>query len=562
MEPTIGRKVVDRVNQAKPYLLQYNSVPACGEYLQWVCAEPEMKAERVGLLSKSAGEAGYTYPNQQRCSHDVLAWPNGERVDIIQSAGGHPAPAGPAWTVIQPAFWRPSNVYVDISGWPIYDSGTPHEGTATDCTIAFGWFCLMTALAKWPDEAKKNMDWILGEMNPSVFRVMLAVEGQSHGSPDVWTDAGVFIHDDWENRYKKMLDVVGNLGKQLHCTIYGGRNQTPTEDDRRRFQDRIIAASQGKWEAIRSFECANEFKVNKWTPQEVRNMGTDMRSKLPAGFLLSLSSPDAAHGGMGANPTNEEMQDSFDELYGAADHSGANEITIHTMRDNGKWSDPFAFNAFYKSLPKINNEPPGPGSSAGGMYADEYQVEKDLTNTKNAGWPMYVTHSEWCVWNGHLPEKYHNGWREIRFVWELPHMPEIAKVVKTEGGPSVPVVTERHQLFSEDTLQPGEQLIATGKTCQAKYDEADGNFVLYTDTGEAVWASQTGGTKPGNVKMNPDGNLVIYDGDGNPVWASHTDGHPGAMCQLNDDRVLVIYEDPNGPKAGTAVWNSAGGVVA
>jgi len=166
------------------------------------------------------------------------------------------------------------------------------------------------------------------------------------------------------------------------------------------------------------------------------------------------------------------------------------------------------------------------------------------------------------VWNGHLPEKYHNGWREIRFVWELPHMPEIAKVVKTEGGPSVPVVTERHQLFSEDTLQPGEQLIATGKTCQAKYDEADGNFVLYTDTGEAVWASQTGGTKPGNVKMNPDGNLVIYDGDGNPVWASHTDGHPGAMCQLNDDRVLVIYEDPNGPKAGTAVWNSAGGVVA
>jgi len=62
--------------------------------------------------------------------------------------------------------------------------------------------------------------------------------------------------------------------------------------------------------------------------------------------------------------------------------------------------------------------------------------------------------------------------------------------------------------------------------------------------------------------MNTDGNLVIYDGDGNPVWASHTDGHPGAMCQLNDDRVLVIYEDPNGPKAGTAVWNSAGGVVA
>ena len=105
--PTNFRFVVDRINAAFPWLLQWNAHSSNGEFLQRVAAEPECRAERVGLLSKSAGEAGYTFPNGQRTSHDVLAWPNGERVDIIQSAGGHPQPGGPAWGVIPPDQWRP-----------------------------------------------------------------------------------------------------------------------------------------------------------------------------------------------------------------------------------------------------------------------------------------------------------------------------------------------------------------------------------------------------------------------------------------------------------------------
>ena len=334
-----------------------------------------------------------------------------------------------------PHEWRPSNQWVDIASWPIFDSGAPTGGGGPKtCTLGFGWFCFMTALAEWPDEFAQNWDWILRQINPDCFRVMLAVEGLSHGEPDCWRDAGVFIHDDWENRFKAMLDRVGDAGKQVHATIYGGRNQTPTEDDRRRFHDRIITASEGRWEAIRSFECMNEFQVNDWTADEVRAAGRDMRSKLPGGFRLSLSSPDAAHGGSGGNPTNEQVLASFHELYGGDDHAGANEITIHTMRDGGKWSDPYSFNYALAGMPKINNEPPGPGSSAGGMYADASTVYTDMSKTIGAGWTMYVGHSEWCVWNGHLPEGYHNGWREVRYVWELPNMPQCAAVMLSLGA--------------------------------------------------------------------------------------------------------------------------------
>jgi hypothetical protein len=560
--PTNLRPAVDRVNKNFPWLLSWNTHEACGEFLQRVCAEPECKAERVGLLSKSEGENGYTFPNGIRTSHDVIAWPNGERVDIIQSAGGHPAPGGPAWGVIPPDQWRSNNVYVDISKWPIYDSGTPHDaGPTGKCDIGFSWFCLQTALAEWPDEAKKNMEWIINECNPLCFRVMLAVEGESHmsgGNPDVWRDAGVFLNEDWDNRYKKMLDLVGGLGKQVHATIYGGRNQTPTESDRNRFHDRIIAASQGRWEAIRSFEAANEFKVNHWTAPEVRAIGRDMRAKLPAGFRLSLSSPDAAHSGSG-DMSNEVVEASFEELYGGSDHAGANECTIHTMRDGGKWSDPYSYNIFMPDLPKINNEPPGPGSSAGGMYTTAADVEKDLNNTKGAGWAMYVAHSEWGVWNGHLPTEYYNGWREVKFVYDLPHMKEIAPVLKgSSTSPPKGPPPRADQLLSGQMLTPGQALKAEGFTCQV---QDDANVVTYNAEGAPVWATNTSAPNAGNFVMQGDGNLVLHTADGTPLWASHTDGHPSAMCQLNPDGTLVIYADPAGDEAGTALWSSTAGLV-
>jgi hypothetical protein len=537
--------IVQAVNAAYPHLLIYNTPAACGEFLQHlVKALPA--GERWGLLSKSDGEGGYTFPNGVRTSYDYVSVPEGDRIDVIASAAGGDQGyvGGPSWVPAAEHEWRPNNVWVDISGWPLFDSGTPTDaGPVNHCSLAFGWFCWMTALEKWPAEAEENLAWITDHINPDVYRVMLAVEGESHGSPDVWTDAGVFIDSGWEDRYKRMLDLAGEIGVQLHCTLYGGRNQTPTEDDRRRFHDRVIAASAGRWEVIRSFECMNEYVANHWTAEEVRAAGRDMRSKLPADFLLSLSSPDMAHGGA-SDTTNEQMAASFDALYGG-DGAGANEITIHTMRDGGKWSDPFSYNQIYPGWRKINNEPPGPGSSAGGMYTDADRVALDFSNTIAAGWPMYVGHSEWCVWNGHLPQEYYNGWREVRYLKDLPNMPECAAAMMSIASGLPP---NEYTPPASDRLESTEQLAAGAclRSPNGTYvldNQADGDLVLSVVDVGPYWSTGTMTVEApaGNLNMQHDGNLVLYRGDGTPVWASGTVDRPGAMVQLQDDGNLVIY---------------------
>ena len=555
------KEVVNRVNSEFPHLLKWNSHSSCAEFLQRVVNQPELKAESWGLLSKDPGENGFTWPNGQRTSHDAIALPNGERVDIIESAGAHPQSGGPAWGVI-PEYdedgnlqWRPNNVWVDISDWPQYISDAPTDATiVSNCIPAYGHFSFMTSLAEWPDEHNKNWDYIRQNYGPKVVRVMLCVEGSYHGSPDSWLYAGVNPNGpySWEDRFKAMLDQLASWDMKAHCTVYGGRAYTETHSERQKFHDRIVAAAQGKWEAIRSFEMMNEYKVNRWTEEEVRSSGQDLASKLPGGFKLSLSSPDLAHSS--SNPSNEQMEESFDVLYKDAPY--ANEITIHVARDHGKWGSPFSYNFLYPGVPKINNEPPGPGSSAGGMYWTGEDVKKDMQATYDAGWAMYVGHSEWCPWSGHIPQEYWNGWREIKEVWNVQNNPECFAAMKEVAGTST-TPKETYKLMSGESLKPDGQMVAAAKTFQAKYDKNDGNFVIYDANGHPIWASRTDGRIPaGSVQMNVDGNLVIYLEDGTPVWASDTPGHAGGMAQLQDDGYLVLYEDPNGPLAGTPYWRT------
>ena len=201
--------IVKNVNTAFPHLLKANTHASCGEFLQRVVAALPA-GERWGLLSKDDGENGVTYPNGVRCSVDVVAMPDGSRVDVIQSAAAPPRQAvrrgktSNGTNAAGEPQWRPHNVYVDVSGWPIYDSGTPADaGSAAACTLAYGWFCWMTALADWPDEELQNRSWIAGEIGPRVYRVMLCVEGESHGSPDSWLCTSVKIDATWEDRYKR-----------------------------------------------------------------------------------------------------------------------------------------------------------------------------------------------------------------------------------------------------------------------------------------------------------------------------------------------------------------------
>jgi hypothetical protein len=111
-------------------LLETNTYQSCAEFCRHVCEElaKQHPADQWGMLSKTAGElGGWTWPNGQRTSHDVICIPAGDRIDILANASANepgPQPKGPAsviWLVIPRNHWRPENVwipYTAVGGTP------------------------------------------------------------------------------------------------------------------------------------------------------------------------------------------------------------------------------------------------------------------------------------------------------------------------------------------------------------------------------------------------------------------------------------------------------------
>jgi len=85
--------------------------------------------------------------------------------------------------------------------------------------------------------------------------------------------------------------------------------------------------------------------------------------------------------------------------------------------------------------------------------------------------------------------------------------------------------------------------------------QGDGNFVTYTSSNQAVWASGTGGRGGAFIVLQGDGNLVIYSGGGQPLWASNSGGQPVTSLSLGNDGVLSLSGS-----LGT-YWTSASGAL-
>ena len=114
------------------------------------------------------------------------------------------------------------------------------------------------------------------------------------------------------------------------------------------------------------------------------------------------------------------------------------------------------------------------------------------------------------------------------------------------GGPAVAADPESDATPSSATLTAGEELNAGERLSSANGQfhlvvQTDGNAVLYaTRTHRARWTTNTLGTAPERLAMQPDGNLVLYGPDDDTLWASNTAGHPEARLTLLDDGSLVL----------------------
>ncbi len=99
------------------------------------------------------------------------------------------------------------------------------------------------------------------------------------------------------------------------------------------------------------------------------------------------------------------------------------------------------------------------------------------------------------------------------------------------------------------TLAGGQQLVSPNGQYRTVM-QGDGNLVLYTASGHALWHSRTGGN-PGarTVLQGTDGNLVIYAPNNAVLWAAYTNTHPGDRLCMQSDANLVVYSSSN-----AALW--------
>jgi surface antigen len=80
--------------------------------------------------------------------------------------------------------------------------------------------------------------------------------------------------------------------------------------------------------------------------------------------------------------------------------------------------------------------------------------------------------------------------------------------------------------------------------------QTDGNLVLYSQTGKALWATGTESAGANRLSVQADGNVVLYR-DTTPLWATNTAGNSGAKFVIQTDGNLVVYS-----AAGKPIFNT------
>ena len=93
-------------------------------------------------------------------------------------------------------------------------------------------------------------------------------------------------------------------------------------------------------------------------------------------------------------------------------------------------------------------------------------------------------------------------------------------------------------LQPNSTMFPGQVVYSPNQRYHLNLQK-DGNVVLYRQ-GQVIWAAQTNGSRPKELRMQPDGNFVLY-GRGKTLWATNTGGNPGAQLRVQNDGNMVIY---------------------
>jgi hypothetical protein len=91
------------------------------------------------------------------------------------------------------------------------------------------------------------------------------------------------------------------------------------------------------------------------------------------------------------------------------------------------------------------------------------------------------------------------------------------------------------------TMCRGDDVISPGGRFRLSF-QSDGNLVLYTTAGDALWSTGTNNTNASHFDVQPNGEAIMYGTDGGYRWRSYTYDQRGQM-RLTSDGNLVIYNN-------------------
>jgi predicted lipoprotein with Yx(FWY)xxD motif len=120
----------------------------------------------------------------------------------------------------------------------------------------------------------------------------------------------------------------------------------------------------------------------------------------------------------------------------------------------------------------------------------------------------------------------------------------------TETANSQPAANSTNSVLKPGTRFTVGQAVTSPDGRYKLIMQADGNLV-FSESGKALWSSETHGNPGGRAEFQADGNLVVRAADGNPIFYTATGKDRGKLLGVQNDGNVVIYDGAN-----KGLWSS------
>jgi hypothetical protein len=454
--------------------------------------------------------------------------------------------------------WHPSPMNIDDQVF-IAVSPTDHIGEGSQakhqCRLGISFFPALGLYVRDRQRFREEVDWFKDALKPDYARIFWYLD------EGPWDYIGTGWMGDGQRQatLTMVIEELLSIGCKPQVTVFGSVVRDLYR--RRQLIEQFADAFRPYGSRCFLVDGVNEPGAIGYEPghyADTREIARNLAAANLGVQYISAASPDFLHGGFEGTPTDEDIEADTCKLYDALPPE-INAITPHWGRNPWIPNRPLGRCATGKIL--INDEPRGFRSSVSAIE-DPRDFARDYQGSAMAGDLGYTLHTEPGIWEGYCDSSSNPAWEENNKYERIQDIPRIYEIIAAlhavRQGVEIPTPQpgeHEDKLLSGQRLLPEESLISPAGDAHLHYQAGDGNLVVYLK-GQPVWESGTSGSTAKSLEMQGDGNLVLYSQE-EAIRSTRTTGHDGAMVQIQDDGNFVVYEDPNGPKAGEAIWASA-----